>query len=232
LTTYHDRPDHIVCWRKYTNNNISNTDINSTLHDYCVNQTVSYINYEYNDVICIQYAFKLINIIDTTTNVIAWHQAIVFVVTKSIVCAYWWQRKMRKTSFWLHLTHYQRRIILAILIYPLMILYILIFIFLIPAYFLLMEQRRIDLTHYLLYASFKFMIATMAHVNLYTLSKWNSLYRRKDLILTEDEEQEVGYQQHLRFPTHRDNTTNLASSNPLILNDHSACTAIPNPVDT
>jgi hypothetical protein len=232
LTTYHDRSDHIVCWHKYTNNNVSNTDVNSTLHDYCINQTISYINYEYNDVNCIQYAFKLINIIDTTTNVIAWHQAIVFIVTKSIVCAYWWQRKMRKTSFWLRLTRCQRRIILAVLIYPLMTLYILIFIFFIPAYFVLMEQRRIDLTHYLLYACSKFIVATMTHVNLYTLSKWNSLYRRKDLILTEDEEQEVGYQQHLRFPTHRDNTKYLASSNSVVLKEHPACAAITDPGDT
>jgi len=234
LTTYHNRRDHIVCWHKYTNNNVSNTDINSTLYEYCVNQTISYINYEYNDVNCIQYAFKLINIIDTTTNVIAWHQAIVFLVTKSIVCAYWWQRKMRKTSFWLRLTRCQRRIILAVLIYPVMTLYIVIFIFLIPVYFFLMEQRRIDLTHYLLYACFKFIVATMAHVNLYTLSSWNSLYRRKDLILTEDEEREVGYQQHLRFPTHRDrdDTKRLPSSNPVVLNEHPACAAITDPGDT
>jgi hypothetical protein len=232
LTTYHNRPLHIVCWHKYTNKNVSNSDVNSTLHDYCVNQTISYINYEYNDVICIQYAFKLINIIDTTTNVLAWHQAIVFIVTKSIVCAYWWQRKMRKTSFWLRLIRYQRRIILAVLIYPPMALYILVFIFIIPAYFLLMEQRRIDLTHYLLYACSKFMVATIAHVNLYTLSKWNSLYRRKDLVLTEDEEQEVGYQQHLRFPTHRGSTKRLSSSNLAVLKDYSACAPITNPGDT
>jgi len=232
LTTYHNRAQHIVCWHKYTNNNVSNSDVNATLHDYCVNQTISYINYEYNDVICIQYAFKLINIIDTTTNVLAWHQAIVFIVTKSIVCAYWWQRKMRKTPFWLHLVRYQRRIILAVLIYPLMTLYILIFIFMIPAYFLLMERRRIDLTHYLMYACLKFMVASMAHVNLYTLSKWNSLYRRKDLVLTEDEEREVGCQQHLRFPTRRDNATRLSFSKPVVLNDHPACTKSTNPDDT
>jgi hypothetical protein len=113
-----------------------------------------------------------------------------------------------------------------------MTLYILIFIFFIPAYFVLMEQRRIDLTHYLLYACSKFIVATMTHVNLYTLSKWNSLYRRKDLILTEDEEQEVGYQQHLRFPTHRDNTKYLASSNSVVLKEHPACAAITDPGDT
>jgi len=113
-----------------------------------------------------------------------------------------------------------------------MALYIIVFIFIIPAYFLLMEQRRIDLTHYLLYACFKFMVATIAHVNLYTLSKWNSLYRRKDLVLTEDEEQEVGYQQHLRFPTHRGSTTCLSSSNLAVLKDYSACAPITNPGDT
>ena len=209
LTTYHDRPNHIVCWHKFTNNNVSNSDVNSTLYDYCVNQTISYINYEYNDVICVQYPFKLINIIDTTTNVLAWHQAIVFIVIKSVVCAYWWQRKMRKASFWLRLAHYQRRILLAILIYPLMTIYICIFIFIIPVYFVLVERRRIDLTHYLLYAIFKFMVATIAHVNLYTLSKWNALYWSKDLVLTEDEEQEAGHQQHLRFPTHRNITKNV-----------------------
>jgi len=95
-----------------------------------------------------------------------------------------------------------------------------------------MEQRRIDLTHYLLYACFKCIVATMAHVNLYTLSSWNSLYRRKDLILTEDEEREVGYQQHLRFPTHRDDTKRLPSSNPVVLNEHPACAAITDPGDT
>lgn len=226
LTTYHNRPHNIVCWHKYTNNNISNSYLNTTLHDYCVNQTISYINYEYNDVNCVQYLFKLINIIDTTTNVIAWHQAVVFIVTKSIVCAYWWQRKMRKASCWLHLVRYQRRIILAIIIYPLMTLYIVIFIFIVPVYFLLMEQRRIDLTHYLLYACFKFIVATIAHINLYTLSKWNALYRRKDLVLTEDEEQEVGYQQHIQFPTHRDKATRLSPSNSVLLNDHPACATI------
>ncbi|CAF1462372.1 unnamed protein product [Adineta steineri] len=94
LTTYHNRPNRIVCWHKFTNYNISNSDINATLFDYCTNQTNTYINYEYNDVICVQYLFKLINIIDTITNVLAWHQAIVFIVIRSIVCAYWWQRKI------------------------------------------------------------------------------------------------------------------------------------------
>ena len=229
LTTYDNRPEQIVCWHKYTNNNISNSNVHSSLRDYCVNQTNSYINYEYNDVNCIQYAFKLINIIDTTTNVLAWHQAIVFIVTKSIVCAYWWQRKMWKAAFWHRLVRYQRRRILAVLIYPIMILYILVFVLMIPVYFLVMEQRRIDLTHYLLYACLKFMVASIAHINLYTLSKWNSLYRRKDLVLTEDEEQEVGFQQHLRFPTHRNITTRLLSSNVLALTDQSACETIKNP---
>ena len=232
LTTYHDRPDYIVCWHKFPNKNISNSGFNSTLYDYCVNQTISYINYEYNDVICIQYLFELINIIDTTTNVLAWHQAIVFTVTKSVVCAYWWQRKMRKTSFWLCLAHYQRRILLAILIYPLMVLYILIFIFLIPVYFVVIEQRRIDLTHYLLYACFKFMVATIAHINLYTLSKWNSLYWSKDLVLTAAEEQEAGHQQYLHFPAHRNITKSLSPSNSIVLNDHSACATITKPDDT
>jgi len=229
LTTYHNRPHRIVCWHKYINNNISNSDVNSTLYDYCLNQTISYINYEYNDVNCIQYVFKLINIIDTITNVLAWHQAIVFIVIKSIVCAYWWQRKMRKTSFWLHLDHSQRRIILAILIYPLLSFYIVIFIFVIPVYFVLMEQRRIDLTHYLLYACSKFIVATIAHINLYTLSKWNSLYWRKDLVLTEDEEREVGHQQHMRFPTHRNINKRSASSNLMLSNHHPPSTTITDP---
>ena len=231
LTTYHNRPKHIVCWHKYINNNISNSDVNATLYEYCVNQTLSYINYEYNDVNCIQYAFKLINIIDTITNVLAWHQAITFIITKSILCAYWWQRKMRKTSFWLCLVRYQRRILLAVIIYPMMTLYILIFIFLIPAYFVVKERRRIDLTHYLLYACFKFTVATIAHVNLYTLSKWDSLYRRKDLVLTEDEEQEVGHQQHLRFPTHRDHTTRLSASKSMKLKHNPLGTTISDPGD-
>jgi hypothetical protein len=102
----------------------------------------------------------------------------------------------------------------------------------IPAYFLLMERRRIDLTHYLLYACLKFMVATIAHVNLYTLSKWNSLYRRKDLVLTEDEERDAGYQQHLRFPTHRDDITRLSSQNLAVSNDHPACATIKDPGDT
>ena len=232
LTTYDSRPQQIVCWHKYTNNNISNSNVRASLRDYCVNQTNSYINYEYNDVNCIQYAFKLINIIDTTTNVLAWHQAVVFIVTKSIVCAYWWQRKMRNTAFWHRLVRYQRRRILAVIIYPLMILYILVFVLLIPVYFIVMEQRRIDLTHYLLYACLKFIVATIAHINLYTLSKWNSLYRRKDLVLTEDEEQEVGCQQHLRFPTHRDNTTRSLSSNSLALIDQSAREPVKNSNET
>jgi hypothetical protein len=232
LTTYYNRPHHIVCWHRYINTNVSNSDVNATLYDYCVNQTISYINYEHNDVICIQYAFKLINIIDTTTNVLAWHQAIVFIVTKSIVCAYWWQRKMRKTTFWIRLVRYQRRIILVSLIYPPMILYIIIFVFIIPAYFVVMERRRIDLTHYLMYACFKFITATIAHVNLYTLTKWCSLYGRKDLILTEDEEQEVGHQQHLRFPTRRDIIKRLSFSSLVVLNDHPASATITSPSDT
>ena len=223
LTTYYNRPKHIVCWHKHTNENVSNSAVNSTLHDYCVNQTISYINYEYNDVICIQYAFKLINIIDTTTNVLAWHQAIVFIITKSIVCAYWWQRKIRKTSFWLYLVRYQRRMIFVALIYPLMTLYILIFVCIIPVYFLVMEQRRIDLTHYLMYACSKFVVATIAHVNLYTLSKWYSIYRYKDLVLTEVEKQEVEHHQHLQSPTYLDVSTHLLSSQLVNSNDHLAC---------
>lgn len=232
LTTYYNRPQHIVCWHKYTNENVSNSDVNGTLYDYCVNQTISYINYEYNDVICIQYAFKLINIIDTTTNVLAWHQAIVFIITKSIVCAYWWQRKMRKTTCWTRLVRYQRRMVFAMLIYPLMTLYILIFVFMMPVYFFLMEQRRIDLTHYLMYACSKFVVATIAHVNLYTLSKWYSLYRHADLARTEVEKQEVEDYQHLRHHRHPEASIRLSSSNLAGSNGHLACETVMGHVDT
>ncbi|UJR24222.1 hypothetical protein I4U23_027189 [Adineta vaga] len=232
LTTYHNRPNHIVCWYKFANNNVSNSNINATLYDYCINQTISYINYEYNDVICVQYLFKLINIIDTTTNVIAWHQAIAFIVIKSIVCAYWWQRKIRKASFWPRLIPYQRRMILAILIYPLIVLYIVIFIIILPVYFVVMERRRIDLTHYLLYACLKFMVATIAHVNLYTLSKWNSLYSQKNLILTEDEEREIGYRQFPQLSTHRAVTKCLSLSHSAAPNKHPPCAMFTDPGET
>jgi hypothetical protein len=92
-----------------------------------------------------------------------------------------------------------------------------------------MERRRIDLTHYLLYACSKFIVATIAHINLYTLSKWNSLYWRKDLVLTEDEEREVGHQQHIQFPTHRNINKRLASSNLTLSNHHPPSTTITDP---
>ncbi|CAF1058607.1 unnamed protein product [Adineta steineri] len=229
LTTYHNRPNHIVCWHKFINHNVSNSDINATLFDYCTNQTNTYINYEYNDVICVQYLFKLINIIDTTTNVLAWHQAIVFIVIKSIVCAYWWQRKIRKTSFWLGLVRYQRRMLLGVLLYPLIAIYIIIFVIILPAYFVVMERRRIDLTHYLLYACLKFMVATIAHVNLYTLSKWNSLYWRTNLNLTEDEEKEIRHQPLPRLSTNVTDTKCLPISHSTAPNNDSTCATLTEP---
>jgi hypothetical protein len=92
-----------------------------------------------------------------------------------------------------------------------------------------MEQRRIDLTHYLLYACSKFIVASIAHINLYTLSKWNALYWRKDLVLTEDEEREVGHQQHIQFPTHRNIRKCLTASNLMLPNDHPPSTTIMDP---
>jgi hypothetical protein len=100
-----------------------------------------------------------------------------------------------------------------------------------PVYFVLVERRRIDLTHYLLYAIFKFMVATIAHVNLYTLSKWNALYWSKNLVLTAAEEQETGHQQHLQRHTHLNITKCLSPSNSIALNDHSACAMIKAPVE-
>jgi hypothetical protein len=174
LTTYHDRPKKVVCWLKYTDKVISDLSINSPLNAYCLNQSITYINHDYNTVICVQYGFKLINSIDTVTSIIAWHQAIVFIITQSVVFAYWWQRKLRKLPAWFQLTHQKRQMTRRLFIYSAFVPYIIVFVLIAPFYFILMERRRIDMTRHLLYACSKFVIATIAHIHLYTLSKWYS----------------------------------------------------------
>jgi len=195
LTTYHDRPTQVMCWLKNINKNISNSDFNISLYQYCTNQSITYINYEHNDVICIQYIFKLINIVDTVTNIFAWHQAIVFIVTKSIVFSYWYQHKLRKTSFWSNLYNRQRRIIVFIGICSLLSIYIVLFVLILPFSFLLIERRRVDLTRHLLYACSKFIVAIIVHVNLYTLYQWHSLITQKRPVLTINEERVVSFGQ-------------------------------------
>jgi hypothetical protein len=175
LTTYYGRPEQVVCWLKNLNKNISNLSANITLHQYCTNQTITYINYEHNDVICTQYAFKLINIIDTVTNMFAWHQAVVFIVTKSVVLSYWYQHKLRRTSCWSNLSDRYCRIILSIIICSILFIYILVFIFILPVRFFLVDRTRVDLTRHLLYACSKFIVGSILHVNLYTLYQWHSL---------------------------------------------------------
>jgi hypothetical protein len=174
LTTYHDRPKKVVCWLKYTDRTISDLSMNSPLNAYCHNQSITYINHDYNTVICVQYVLKLINTIDAVTSVIAWHQAIVFIITQSVVLAYWWQRKLYKSPAWSRLTRGKREKIRLLFIYSMFVPYISIFVLIAPAYFVLMERRRIDMTRHLLYACTKFIIATITHVHLYTLSKWYS----------------------------------------------------------
>lgn len=174
LTTYHDRPKMVVCWLKYTDRTISDLSMNSPLNTYCHNQSITYLNHDYNTVICIQYALKLINTIDTVTSIFAWHQAIVFIITQSVVLAYWWQRKLYKSPAWSRLTHGKRHMIRLLFIYIAFIPYITLFVLIAPIYFILMERRRIDMTRHLLYACSKFVIATIAHIHLYTLSKWYS----------------------------------------------------------
>ncbi|CAF1132641.1 unnamed protein product [Didymodactylos carnosus] len=188
LSTYHNRRDHVACW-------VTHMTINSSTHslyDFCINQTITYINYEYNSVLCIQYVFKLINIIDTITNVIAWHQAIVFIITKGVIISYWWQRKLRSSNYWSTLSTFQRKMILFSLLHPILSLYILFCIILMPMYFYKFESRRIDLTHHLLFASVKFIFASIAHIHLYTMLKWYKLYKRGkngvSMVTREDEE--------------------------------------------
>ena len=184
LTTYHNRPTQVVCWLKHTNKNISNLSTNITLYQYCTNQTITYYNYEHSDVICTHYVFRLINIIDTVTNIFAWHQAIVFIVTKSILFSYWYQNKLRKTSFWSNLFTCQRHSILFFGSCSITILYILFFILLVPIWFYLFEGRRVDLTHHLIYACAKFIVGMIVHVNLYTLYQWYSLTMQTYPVLT------------------------------------------------
>lgn len=188
LTTYHNRPTQVVCWLKNINRNISNLSINISLYQYCSNQSITYINYEHNDVVCAQYVFKTINIIDTITNMFAWHQAIVFMVTRSIVFSHWYQRIVRKTLCWARLTIWQRRIILTTLLAPISTIYFIFFVILLPLRFLLEERRRIDLTRHLIYACTKFVLATLVHTNLYTLSEWSNIFKEKEKILAQSEE--------------------------------------------
>jgi hypothetical protein len=195
LTTYHNRQKQVMCWLKDDNKNISNLSFNITLYQYCTNQSITYINYEHNDVVCTQYVFKLINIIDTVTNMFAWHQAVVFIVTKSIVFSYWYQHKLRKTGFWSNLFNHQRRIILFITICLILSIYILLFVLILPASFLLIERRRVDLTRHLLYACSKFVVATIVHVNLYTLYQWHLLIVQKHPTLTLNEEKIIHFDQ-------------------------------------
>ncbi|CAF1017467.1 unnamed protein product [Adineta ricciae] len=179
LTTYHNRPDQVVCWLKNINRNVSNSSENTTLVQYCLNQTITLINYEHNDVICAQYVFKLINIIDTVTNIFAWHQAIVFTVTKSIVFCYWYQQHLCKFSCWLSLFKYERRIIVSAVFGLILAIYIIIFIVLLPLHFINVERQRIDLTRHLAYACSKFLVGIVVHVNIYTLYQWQTLVVQK-----------------------------------------------------
>jgi hypothetical protein len=173
LTTYVNREKQVVCWLKHMNRNISNLNFNITLQRYCTNQTITYINFEHTDVICIQYVFKLINIIDTVTNIFAWHQATVFIVTKSIVVSYWFQQKLRKICCWLDLFNHYHCMILFIIISLISFAYIIIFVFVFPIYFASTDRIPIDLTRHLLYACSKFLVGIIVHVNLYTLYQWH-----------------------------------------------------------
>ncbi|UJR16152.1 hypothetical protein I4U23_003063 [Adineta vaga] len=175
LTTYYNRPDQVVCWLKNLNRNVSNSSFNITLIQYCQNQTITYMNYEHNDVMCIQYVFKLINIIDTVTNIFAWHQAIVFFVTKTIVFCHWYQQKLRKFSWWLNLFKYERHIIIFIIFGFILSIYIIIFVIILPIHFVISERQRVDLTRHLLYACSKFLVGLIVHVNIYTFYQWRTL---------------------------------------------------------
>jgi hypothetical protein len=212
LTTYHNRQTQVVCWLKNINTNISNSNINLTLYQYCTNQTITYINYEHNDVMCTQYVFQLVNIIDTITNIFAWHQAISFIVTKSIVFSYWYQHRLRKTSCWSQLSRYQHRIILVLVICLFLSIYVLLFLFILPLRFILKERKRVDLTRHLLYACSKFITAIIVHVNLYTLYQWHLLNSQtnqesKLYKVQVDYDQSVG--------TTVDNETNICVSSPI-----------------
>ncbi|CAF0988405.1 unnamed protein product [Adineta steineri] len=92
-----------------------------------------------------------------------------------------------------------------------------------------MERRRIDLTHYLIYACLKFTVATIAHVNLYTISKWNSLYWRKSLVLTPDEEHEIGHCQLSRLLSQHAVTKCLSITHLAAPNNNPVCATLTNP---
>jgi len=129
--------------------------------------------------------------VDTVTNIFAWHQAVVFIVTKSIVFCYWYQHKLRKTSFCVHLLDCQRHTMLYLSIFSISTIYILVFIFIIPIWFLLFERRRVDLTRHLLYACSKFITAAILHVNLYVLYQWHSLNLQKKSLLKPNEKNDL-----------------------------------------
>ena len=192
LTTYHSRPNQVVCWLKNTNKNVSNLSSNVSLHRYCSNQSITYINFEHNDVMCTQYVFKSINIIDTVTNIFAWHQAIVFIVTRSILFCYWYQRRLRRTKCWASLFECRRQTIVSAVVAPTILAYILVFIVIVPLRFIYVDRQRVDLTRHLMYACSKFITATIVHVNLYALCQWRSVFEAKDLTTQLDEEQNVG----------------------------------------
>lgn len=199
LTTYANREQQVVCWLKHINQNLSNLSFNTSLQRYCENQTITYINFEHTDVLCIQYVFKLINIIDTVTNIFAWHQAIVFVVTKCIVFSYWYQEKLRETACWPQLIYVFRRTIMIIAICLTSSAYILLFIFIIPIRSMFVKGTRIDLTAHLLYACSKFLIAIIAHINIYTLYQWHSHTKREKQLIEINQEKEMEYQQAVQL---------------------------------
>ena len=200
LTTYANREQQVVCWLKHINRNFSNLSFNTSLQRYCENQTITFINFEHTDVICTQYVFKLINIIDTVTNMFAWHQAIVFVVTKCIVFSYWYQQKLRETSSWPKLIYVFRRAIMITAFCLTSSIYIL-FIFIIPIRSIFAVGVRIDLTAHLLYACSKFLIAIIAHINIYTLYQWHSHTKREKQLLEIHQEKEMEYQQAIQLMT-------------------------------
>ena len=195
LTTYVQRDRQVVCWLKHINRNLSNLSVNISLQRYCENQTITYVNFEHTDVICIQYVFKLINIIDTVTNIFAWHQAIVCIVTKCIVFSYWYQKKLRETTCWSHLIISHRRTLLIIGVCLTLLTYVALFIFIVPIHSIFLEGTRIDLTGHLLYACSKFLLAILIHINLYTLHQWHSFTKRQKFLLSIEEDKEMDFEQ-------------------------------------
>lgn len=124
---------------------------------------------------CAQYVFKLINIIDTVTNIFAWHQAVVFVVTKAIVFAHWYQSALRKSMCWPSCFGCERRMIVIGTSVSVLAFYIIIFVILLPMRFILVEHLRVDLTRHLLYACSKFVVGIIVHVNIYAFYQWQVL---------------------------------------------------------